>query len=188
MPRNGSLVFNRTIKAILNSKTYFKTMKNNRRDFLKLSSLAGIGIAGSSILKGFAAEPLHKPWVGNSGIQTFNMSGYSAPKLDTVRVGFIGLGQRGPSHLNAISKIEGTEIKALCDLRPESVNKAKKTLDGTGHNPALYSGNKEEWKKLCDRKDIDLRRDSGHNTQRKIGKHEHPHHRQCNPKSAGKQI
>ncbi len=54
------------------------------------------------------------------------MSGYAAPKLDTVRVGFIGLGGRGPSHLNAISKIEGTEIKALCDLRLESVNKAKK--------------------------------------------------------------
>lgn len=131
-------------------------MKNNRRDFLKKSSLAGLGIAGFGALNGFASEPEKGPWVSKSTIQNFNMSGYAAPKLETVRVGFIGLGQRGPSHLNAVAKIEGTEIKALCDLRPESVNKAKKTLDGTSHNPAIYTGNQDEWKKLCERKDIDL--------------------------------
>jgi len=131
-------------------------MKNNRRDFLKKGSLAGLGIAGVGVLNGFASEPEKGPWVSKSTIQNFNMSGYAAPKLETVRVGFIGLGQRGPSHLNAISKIEGTEIKALCDLRPDSVNKAKKVLDGTSHNPAIYTGSEDEWKKLCERKDIDL--------------------------------
>jgi predicted dehydrogenase len=131
-------------------------MKNNRRDFLKKSSLAGLGIAGVGVLNGFASEPEKGPWVSKSSIQNFNMSGYAAPKLETVRVGFIGLGQRGPSHLNAVAKIEGTEIKALCDLRPESVNKAKKVLEGTSHNPTIYTGNEDEWKKLCERKDIDM--------------------------------
>lgn len=131
-------------------------MKNNRRDFLKKSSLAGLGLAGATVLNGFASEEKKGPWIAKSSIQTFNMSGYAAPKLETVRVGFIGLGQRGPSHLNAISKIEGTEIKALCDLRPESVNKAKKRLEATSHNPKLYSGTEDEWKKLCEQKDIDL--------------------------------
>ncbi|MFA5245055.1 MAG: Gfo/Idh/MocA family oxidoreductase, partial [Pedobacter sp.] len=131
-------------------------MKNNRRDFLKLSSLAGLGIAGGSVLQGFTAEPQKGPYINKSSIQTFNMSGYAAPKLETVRVGFIGLGQRGPSHLNAIAKIEGTEIKALCDLREESVNKAKKVIEGTSHKPVIYTGGPDEWKKLCDRKDIDL--------------------------------
>ncbi len=31
-------------------------MKNNRRDFLKISGLAGLGIAGGSVLSGFASE------------------------------------------------------------------------------------------------------------------------------------
>ena len=119
-------------------------MKNNRRDFLKLSSLAGLGIAGGGMLQGFAAEPLNPNPVnllyGHSSAQTFNMSGYAAPKLETVRVGFIGLGQRGPSHLNAIAKIEGTQINALCDLRTESVNKAKKLIEGSSLNPVLFSG------------------------------------------------
>jgi len=133
-------------------------MKNNRRSFLKLTSLAGISVAGGSILKGFAAETLDNNSVNNGNFQTqrFNMSGYAAPKLETVRVGFIGLGSRGPTHLNNMTKLEGVEIKGLCDILPEMVNKANKNPAVSRHNPTLYSGSKDEWKKMCDRKDIDL--------------------------------
>jgi hypothetical protein len=133
-------------------------MKNNRRDFLKLTGLTGLGVAGGSVLSSFVSEPDANPANAYSAPrkQLFNMSGYSAPKLETVRAGFIGLGQRGPEHLSNLAKLEGVEIKALCDLRPESVANAKKLLDGSSHNPTLYSGNKDEWKKLCERNDIDL--------------------------------
>lgn len=89
-------------------------------------------------------------------IQHFNMSGYAAPKIETVRIGIIGLGQRGPAHLKTMSRIDGVEIKALCDLRPEKAEAAKKRLENRDHNPELYSGPEDEWKKLCQRKDIDL--------------------------------
>ena len=135
-------------------------MKNNRRLFLKLAGLSGFSVAGGGILKGFASLPhsndLPAPQNVHLGKQLFNMSGYAAPKLETVRIGFIGLGQRGPEHLSNTSKLEGVEIKALCDIRNESVLAAKKVLDGTSHNPVIYSGSKDEWKKVCDRKDIDL--------------------------------
>ena len=134
-------------------------MKNKRRDFLKLSGLAGLSIAGVGILEGFAAEPEKYNKSSHdkkSQVQNFNMSGYAAPKLETVRVGFIGLGNRGPAHLDQISKIEGVDIKALCDLRPEKVNAAAKTIEHTSFKPQIYTGNEDEWKKLCDRKDIDL--------------------------------
>ena len=52
-------------------------------------------------------------------VQHFNMSGYAAPKIETVRIGVIGLGQRGPAHVKTMSRVDGVEIKALCDLRPE---------------------------------------------------------------------
>ena len=135
-------------------------MKNNRRLFLKLAGLSGFSVAGGGILKGLASVPNSNDLLAaqhaGSGKQLFNMSGYAAPKLDTVRIGFIGLGQRGPEHLSNTSKLEGVEIKALCDVRNESVLSAKKVLDGTAHNPAIYSGSKDAWKKVCDRKDIDL--------------------------------
>ncbi|MEO8962944.1 MAG: Gfo/Idh/MocA family oxidoreductase [Ginsengibacter sp.] len=130
-------------------------MKENRRNFLKLTGLTGLGMAGGGILKTFGGTPIHQK-TEEPRAQRFNMSGYAAPKIDTVRVGFIGLGQRGPSHLNNMTKLGGVEIKALCDVRPEYAEKAKKGIQGTGHNPELYSGDSEAWKKLCDRKDIDL--------------------------------
>lgn len=135
-------------------------MKKNRREFLKISSLAGMGLAGAGILKGFAAEPAENldqisRKLARSHIQRFNMCGYAAPKLDTVRVGFIGLGHRGPTHLEHASKMDGVEIKALCDVRPEKLNAAKKLVENASNNPDIYS-REDEWKKLCERKDIDL--------------------------------
>src|ERR1051326_414694 len=128
-------------------------MKTNRRKFLKLSSLAGIGLAGSSLLKVKASEEIYE---ANTHQGHFNMCGYAAPKLDTVRIGFIGLGNRGPSHVSDMTRIEGVEIKALCDIRPEKVNAVKKLLEGSAHNPEVYTGGKDEWKKLCERPDIDV--------------------------------
>ena len=77
-------------------------MKNNRRLFLKLAGLSGFSVAGGGIFKGFASVPHGNDLLAfhntGPGKQLFNMSGYAAPKLDTVRIGFIGLGQRGPEH------------------------------------------------------------------------------------------
>ncbi len=133
-------------------------MKDNRRSFLKLSGLAGLGFAGG-IMKGFAKEPQEsiEAAPGNTFYkQQFNMSGYAAPKMETVRVGFIGLGQRGPSHLNNMTKLGGVSIMGLCDIREESVLKAQKGIEKSGQKPTHYFGNKDAWKKLCDRKDVDL--------------------------------
>jgi predicted dehydrogenase len=132
-------------------------MKQNRRKFLKASGLAGISLAGAGIMN-VQANPLHdiSAEFNKSRAQKFNMSGYAAPKLETVRIGFVGLGNRGPAAVNRMSKIDGVDIKGLCDIRPEKVNKVKKSLEGTSHNPVVYTGKEEEWKRMCDRPDIDL--------------------------------
>jgi hypothetical protein len=139
-------------------------MKNKRREFLKFSALGGLGIAGG-FLKAFASE---KDYTGKTEVERisqrfeknrnsiFNMSGYAAPKLETVRIGFIGLGNRGPAHLDQMSKLEGVDIKALCDLRPEKIKAASKVIEKTSYKPQIYTGSKDEWKKVCERKDIDL--------------------------------
>ena len=50
----------------------------------------------------------------------------TTPKLDTVRVGFIGLGMRGPGAVERWTHIPGTKIVALCDLLPENAERAQK--------------------------------------------------------------
>ena len=88
--------------------------------------------------------------------QRFNMAGYAAPKLNTVRVGIIGMGNRGPSHLRTLVQIEGVEIKGLSDKNPETVEAALKYIENNDHSPVLYTGGEDEWKKLCESDDIDL--------------------------------
>ena len=134
-------------------------MKKNRRQFFKLAGLAGMGVIGSRVLANTAGDNSGKPFVGAepvSGKQRFNMCNYAAPKLDTVRVGFIGLGSRGPVHSTQLSRLQNVEIKALCDLRPEMAEKAKKQVELFGHKPDLYTGKEDAWKKVCGRNDIDV--------------------------------
>ncbi len=82
---------------------------------------------------------------------------FRAPKLETVRIGFIGLGMRGPGAVDRMSQIEGTDIVALCDLHEERVKKSNEILAKRGrHAAAEYSGSEDAWKKLVERPDIDL--------------------------------
>lgn len=94
------------------------------------------------------AEALHK--------QTFNMSGYCAPRLDTVRIGFVGVGNRGSAAVERTSQLEGVQIKAICDVRPEKAEEAKKRIKSPGHEAKLYTESDEAWMEMCRRDDIDL--------------------------------
>lgn len=82
---------------------------------------------------------------------------FTVPKIETVRVGFIGLGSRGPGAVRRFTHIPGVEIVALCDLHPERVEKTQAILEEAGLPEAAgYSGAEESWKELCERDDIDL--------------------------------
>lgn len=81
----------------------------------------------------------------------------TTPKLDTVRVGFVGLGMRGPGAVARWTHIPGTKIVALCDVEPDRVAKANEILVKAGlPKAAEYSGSTEVYKELCDRDDIDI--------------------------------
>ena len=73
--------------------------------------------------------------------------GLTTPKLDVVRVGFIGLGMRGPGAVERFTHIPGTQIVALCDLIPERVAGAQKILTKANlPEAASYSGSEDAWK------------------------------------------
>ncbi|MFC4871625.1 Gfo/Idh/MocA family protein [Negadavirga shengliensis] len=128
-------------------------MKKDRRDFIKVGGLAGLAAFTGLGHPLSAEQSIH---ANTHSASTFNMSGYAAPPMDKVRIGFIGLGNRGPGAVVRMSKIEGVEIKALCDLRPERIGFVKEKISHTPHQPAIYTGSAEAWKALCERGDIDL--------------------------------
>ena len=81
----------------------------------------------------------------------------TAPPIDTVRVGFIGLGMRGPGAVERFAQIEGTAIKGLCDVEADRVEACQELLEKLGRPRATgYSGSTEAYKEMCERDDIDL--------------------------------
>lgn len=137
-------------------------MSSNRRSFLRNIALGGGALAtGLPSLNGVLANdkvdevldyPLTKKAVPGSG----NMSGYGAPKIDKVRIGFVGLGMRGPGAVQRMSHIEGVEIKALCDKFPDRVTNGQKILEKAGLPRAKEYTGEDGWKAMCESPDLDL--------------------------------
>lgn len=82
--------------------------------------------------------------------------GLTVPKMEVVRVGFVGLGMRGPGAVKRFTHIPGVEIVALCDYEQERAEKCQKFLKKASMpKAAVYSGAKG-YEELCKRNDIDL--------------------------------
>lgn len=138
----------------------------NRKEFLKFAGLTGASAAAFRVFEGTAAAASIKSETGDlpqkmeawqaAHRQEFNMSGYAAPKIDTVRIGIIGTGNRGSHHAGTIARVDKVEIRAAADVSPDRFDRLKKNLANTRHNPEYHTGSDEAWKKLCERDDLDL--------------------------------
>ncbi len=79
------------------------------------------------------------------------------PPIDTVRVGFIGVGMRGESAVYRYAHIPGVQIKAMCDLHADRVENCQRFLREAGMPDAdSYAGSPDAWKAMCERDDINL--------------------------------
>lgn len=129
-----------------------------RRSFLKKGLLGGMGLYGISQnnsnipfeeqLEMFESQPA----AGKSVIDL------KVAPIKQVRVGIIGIGQRGSGHVNQFAALypDKAQVTAICDIRPERTEKALAKLKEKGQNAATYSGKVDSWKEMCRRDDIDL--------------------------------
>lgn len=131
----------------------------NRRKFLKLSALtsAFLGLPfGSAYSRDTIEEKLdniRKPKAarGNS------VMGLSVDPIKEVRVGIIGLGNRGPGHLRHILALPAkAKISAICDIREKRTDFAMEILKEHNQSAAVYTGKADAWKEMVERDDIDL--------------------------------
>ena len=71
---------------------------------------------------------------------------------DTIRVAFIGTGNRGSYLLRHTLKLPGVQVVAVCDIDPGNLKKAQDQAAAAGHKADTYSDFRQM---LDDRKDID---------------------------------
>ena len=105
----------------------------NRRDFLKLS---GAAAAASMHL---AAEAPQAPQAPQTP---------QAP-ISLVKIGMVGVGLQGGSHVENFLKIPGCRITAVCDIREERTSWAQKAVTAAGHPaPPAYSRGPRDFERL----------------------------------------
>lgn len=126
--------------------------------FIALFFLAGISVQCTTSSKSAKAESkVIQTQIPIRPAGQKHVLNLRTPKMSVVRVGFIGLGMRGPGAVERFTHIPGVEIKALSDLHPDRVEKTQKILEKNGFpRAAEYSGSEDAWKQMCQREDIDL--------------------------------
>jgi predicted dehydrogenase len=85
-----------------------------------------------------------------------NVLNLATPKIPVVRVGFVGLGMRGPGAVERWTHINGIQIVALCDHEKSRAERCQNTLKKANMpEAAIYYGDKG-YEDLCKRPDIDI--------------------------------
>lgn len=125
--------------------------KIDRREFLKTVGAAGATVAvGSLAAKGGAEAAAPAP-------QGRSVAGFRAPKLDTVRAAFIGVGARGSGHAAQMLLMDGVEIKAICDTHePTCMRSVQRCVDKGRPAPEAFTRGPDDFKRMLDRDDIDM--------------------------------
>lgn len=107
--------------------------KVSRRSFIKTGTIAtvGLGMLPNSINAAMTAD---KP----------------------ARIGVVGTGNRGTSHVNTLLTIDGIEIAAVCDLvESKAVNAANMCEAAGKKRPAIYSKDATTYKEMLDKEKLD---------------------------------
>ncbi len=138
-------------------------MSNNfkRRHFLKnAAALAAlVGLPGKQSFAKAEINDLLDAACETTPSKGKSVMGLKVDPIKQVRVGIIGLGNRGASHARLINGVglDKCKLVAICDIRQEMADRCAKQLkENGGQEPIIYAGTAESWKDLCNRDDIDL--------------------------------
>jgi myo-inositol 2-dehydrogenase/D-chiro-inositol 1-dehydrogenase len=97
-----------------------RTNELNRRDFLKAP--AALALAGAPAVLG------------------------ARQRSDTLRVAFVGVGNRGSSLLSHMLKVPGVQVVAVCDILPDRAQKAAEAVSQAGGSARTFA----DFRKMLD--------------------------------------
>jgi hypothetical protein len=98
----------------------------SRRSFMVRTAMGGAGLV---IANDVLSESLSATTPKSSNA---TMVGVPFEARERVKLGIIGVGGRGSSLLRDLLAVDGVEVKAICDLVPEKVEHAQKSVTDAG--------------------------------------------------------
>jgi len=106
----------------------------NRRTFFRMGAAASAGLTLTRQTMGQDAPPADKP----------------------VRLGIVGIGNRGTGLLKILLKMEGVKIPAICDLEPAKLKRADELIVQAGLPKAqAYGKSENDYISMMERDDLD---------------------------------
>ncbi len=92
-----------------------------------------------------------------TGVIAFGTTGsFASGNGKNIKIGFIGVGNRGRSLLNEILTLDWVEVPAICDINPEALAASQEIIMKHGGKKATEYGKDElDYKKLVERDDLD---------------------------------
>ena len=136
------------------------TPRWGRRELLKA---AWVGpAAAAAAVRALGATPQEPegrqtgPQPDDPAVEAYR-AGFAAPPLERVRIGFVGVGLQGGGHVRNLLRIDGVDVVAVCDIdEPRAEEVASWVADAGGGSPDLYTRGETDFKRLCERDDVDL--------------------------------
>ena len=111
---------------------------NTRRQFLKQAG------AASAVL-----STLRTPFLGQEAARP-------AASKKPVRVRFVGVGLKGSSHVGNLLRLEGVELRAVCDIVDLQCRETQAQARRLGlRPPAIYSRGERDFERMCTREESD---------------------------------
>jgi Glycosyl hydrolase 109, C-terminal domain/Oxidoreductase family, NAD-binding Rossmann fold len=126
------------------------TESTSRRNFL--AGLAGAGVGLLAARRGLALGR-----GGRSAADYRPPTGFAAPPMERVRMGFVGVGLQGGSHVRNFLRLPNVEVRALCDIDgPRAAEVGHWVVEAGQPAPDLFTRGEEDFRRLCERDDLDL--------------------------------
>ncbi len=123
-----------------------------RRDFLKLAGSLSAGLMLGAT--GCSGQP--KPQGRAPKVTAKSAAALTADPIDTVRIGMIGVGDRGMQHIDKLVRIKHAQIVAIADPNRPAAKRGRLACLDAGHTaPDLYTDGKHDYQRLLERDDID---------------------------------
>ncbi|MEP2671529.1 MAG: Gfo/Idh/MocA family oxidoreductase [Cyclobacteriaceae bacterium] len=121
------------LEKIIDQKTFLIGAMTSRRDFIKATSLTGVGL---TILP--------------SGVL------FSKQKEEKVRIGLIGVGLRGQNHLDLFLRRDDVEVVSICDVQQRMMDMTKDMIKKSDRAmPQTILDGPYGYRKMLENKDID---------------------------------
>ncbi|GAA2255778.1 Gfo/Idh/MocA family oxidoreductase [Streptomyces amakusaensis] len=136
---------------------------SRRRVLRTTAGAAGAGIAlgalgtGTPAAAAPKAEARTETEAAAPARQGRTMAGVPFERRGTIRVGVIGLGNRGQSMLPLFLAMPGVQVTAVCDPVVAQAERAVARVVAAGRPaPAVYTNGEDDYENLCARGDLDL--------------------------------